>query len=97
MVVTERSDSRTQGPHALRDARADATEVPRGTRVRLADPRFRGKLGTVVDHKHAWYRVQLDTGGVQSVRVMFLQREDGSPMHPEFARRMAELSSDESD
>ena len=50
-----------------------------------------------MDHKHAWYRVQLDTGGVQSVRVMFLQREDGSPMHPEFARRMAELSSDESD
>ena len=78
----------------IKDARP---EVPRGTRVRLADPRFRGKLGTVVDHKHAWYRVQLDTGGVQSVRVMFLQREDGSPMHPEFARRMAELSSDESD
>ena len=35
-----------------------------------------GKLGTVVDHKHAWYRVQLDAGGIQSVRLMFLQRED---------------------
>ena len=57
----------------IKDARS---EVPRGTRVRLADPRFRGKLGTVVDHKHAWYRVQLDAGGIQSVRLMFLQRED---------------------
>ena len=77
----------------IKDARL---EVPKGTRVRLDDPRFKGELGTVVDHKHAWYRIQLDAGGVQSVRVMFLQKEDGRPMHPGFANARR-YGSDDSD
>ena len=54
--------------------------LPRGTRVRVEDPRFAGQTGTVAGEKHGWNIVTLDAdGGAKFIRPKFLRKADSPP------------------
>ena len=53
--------------------------LPRGTRVRVEDPRFAGQTGTVAGEKHGWNIVNLDADGAKFIRPKFLRKADGPP------------------
>jgi len=53
--------------------------LPRGTCVRVEDPRFAGQTGTVAGEKHGWNIVNLDADGAKFIRPKFLRKADGPP------------------
>ena len=59
--------------------KAEAVPIlPNGTLVQITDPRYYDEVGTIVDHKHAWYHIQVggSEGIIRSVRVMYLKTID---------------------